>query len=815
MLKNHFLIAWRSLRQHRRSSILNILGLSMGITAGLLIFQYTWYEWSYDKGVSDSERIYRLGLTQKDEFGQIQDLATTFPGFKKLLDDQLPEAANIARLTPVFGGDISVFSPKISKREEEVFFADPEIIEIFGLKVIKGSEYNLLTNPDEALLTESGAKRYFPKQEPIGQEIEVVSEFDRKVFKIAGIVEDISTPSHLSANILLPVSNLMNDKFVGESFRANWNDPSSYTYLKLKEPGNVSEKINDLIATNVPGLSDRTSFLQPIETIHLHSAIEYEHKKNGNYDQWRFLILLGIFILLIAWFNYINLATAKSLQRSREVGIRKMVGATRKQLITQFLFESFWLNMVALVIAFTIIQFTLPNFSEWLGKPLPGLTPIWSGLMVGFVLVGAFLSGVYPAFVLSAFDPGDAIKGLMPVMGRKVNGQNQFRRILVSIQFVISICLIAGTYLIYQQLEFMQNQDLGFNPDQILVVNGPEVKAQTAFEKFEDSTNLYRIDRFKQKALTVPGVNGFSAVDGLPGGKLGYSKSTLTWEGKESRTLAKIMTDQDFIAVFEVPLIAGTFFEARHQNQENPIVVTRGVIESMSFETVEDAVGKVVKDDRGFDYTIIGITEDYHHQSLQNAKSPMIYLLYKPEEIPTFEYHSSYALKVEAANLDRTISRLKLAYREAFPANDFSSFFFDEHFNTQYQDDQRFGTLFGFFSVLAILIACLGLIGLIGFSAFKRSKEIGIRKILGAEVSDIFLLLSKEFFVLIVIAGLIAVPFIWFGAKEWLSQYAFRISLGLFLFLLPFFAVLLIALLSISFQTIKAAKEDPIEVLRE
>ncbi|MCB0836432.1 MAG: ABC transporter permease [Bacteroidetes bacterium] len=819
MLINHLLIAWRILLRHRYASTLNLLGLVLGITAAFLIFQYTWYEWSFDRGINRADKIYRLGLSQKDDLGIQADFARTYTGFKDLLDEQIPEIENIGRLDRIFGGDISVFSDKTSKREESIFFADPEIIEVFGLKLIEGSRSGLLSSPGTGVLTQSGAERYFPGKNPIGQELEVVSEFDRKRVKITAIVEDIPQPSHLNIHVLLSYQDLLKDKFVGEMIQQKWAEPTSYTYIRFSDAINQNglEKKISQVAETIPGWTEKEAFLQPITAIHQHSNLREELREGaGDYNQWWFLNILGVFILLIAWFNYINLSTARSLQRAKEVGVRKVIGASRRQLIFQFMAEAFILNLISFLVALVCLKFTLPYFETFLERSLPGLYLPWIGLMVGVVLIGTILSGSYPAFFLSAYHPVRALSGNLSLLGmsQSMNQQNRLRKLLVTLQFVISICLIAGTLLIREQLNFMQNQDLGFNTDQVLMIQGPEVKSHTAFEKFEDSTHLFSIHRFRQMATSIPGVKGFTAVDGIPGGSLGYSHSTYTYEGKTSVPMPKLMADEGFIDVFEIPLLAGTFFEDRHQNQDERMVITRDFAENLGFENPEDAIGKVIKNERGFDHTIIGVTEGYHHFSLKEAKTPMGMILYRPTETPTFEYHSQYAIKVETKSLKNTVNQLEDAYQEVFPANTFSMFFLDEYFNAQYEEDTRFGFIFAVFAIMAIVIACLGLMGMISFSIYKRAKEMGIRKILGASVSDIFILLSKDLFFLMGVAGIIALPLIWIGIDKWLSQFAFRISPGILLFLFPILMVFAIALLAISFQALRAARQNPVEALR-
>ncbi|HEY0432967.1 MAG TPA: FtsX-like permease family protein, partial [Chitinophagaceae bacterium] len=540
--------------------------------------------------------------------------------------------------------------------------------------------------------------------------------------------------------------------------------------------------------------------LQPLTSIHLASHFMLE--PGPTVDGKTVYLLLGIafFIVIIAWVNYINLATARALTRAREVGIRKVVGSLRKQLIGQFLSESALLNACAVILGILIVMVAIPGFNRISGRNLTFslFTEIrfWAGLAALFLL-GVFLSGLYPALVLSGFRPIDVLKGKLS----GTSGGVLLRKSLVVFQFAASLFLLIATFTVYKQISFMRSQDLGLQIDQTLVIPPPIVGI--------DSTFLQKISTFKEELRQQSSIRNITVSTSIPGEPVGWNAGGIKLVGTDESTQKQyrvIGIDYDYIIAYGLKLIAGRPFSKQFGSDKQSVIFNRKGIEQLGFNKPEEAIGKKI-DFWGDQYTIEGVTENFHQQSLQEAFEPLILRL-----IP--DVNGSISIKTNEADAAKNISLAKKEWAKFFPGNTFEYFFLDDHFNEQYKADQRFGQVFGLFTGLAIFVACLGLFGLASFTTLQRTKEIGIRKVLGASVPNILRLLYREFSGLLLIAFLIASPIAWIGTSKWLRGYAFRIGLHWTFFLIPLLVIVLVALITVSFQSVKAAFANPVKSLR-
>jgi len=537
----------------------------------------------------------------------------------------------------------------------------------------------------------------------------------------------------------------------------------------------------------------------PIRDIHLDSDFIGEFKANGSRNTVYFLSVVAILIIVIAWINYINLSTAKSVERAREVGVRKVMGGFRSQLIQQFLVESFLLNTIAVAVAIGAVLFLAPWFSHLTDREL-GYTLLQQKMFWGFAVLliagGTLLSGLYPAFVLSAFKPVEVLKGRFKNSGKGVF----FRKGMVVTQFIASITLIVGTYTVYTQINFMRSQKLGVNVNQTIVMQSPNITDSTYSQKYEV---------FKQRLMLYSEVSAVCASTSIPGGSPDWNAGgirRLSQREDEQKQYRIIMMDHDFIPSYGLEVTAGRAFSGDNPNERKTVLLNESASKLMGFEKPEDALNDQINF-WGDTFRIVGVLKNYRQESLKKNFEPLI-----------FRYNKSpggfYSIKFNTSNVKKSLAKFETQWKELFPGNPFSYFFLDEHYNKQYKADQQFGKIFGLFSGLAIFIACLGLFGLSSLTAIQRTKEIGVRKVLGASVSNILTLVSRDYVVLMGVAILLATPLTWWVMSNWLRGFANRIAIAWWIFALPSLMVIIIALLTVSIHTLKAATTNPVDSLR-
>jgi putative ABC transport system permease protein len=810
MIRNHLKIAFRNLFKRKGYSLLNIAGLAIGIACCVLIFQYVAYERSYDSFPEKADQIVRLRLDSYQQGKLAWKSATSYPAFGPTLKKDFPEVEDYCRL---IDADLLLSNEErnVKFNEEKGYYADPSFLSMFNLQLIKGNPKTALDAPGKILLSEKTAQKYFGNDDPMGKRLAYRDPEYTTSFEVAGIFKEFPSNSHLIINHLVSYSSLgsrlrqQGDTTNATETNFGWYD--FYTYLQMKQgtdlkkfesklPAYCDKYVNNGDWQKKNNVRDEL-YVIPLRDIYLYSNFNQEAEVNGNGQSVAFLFLIAFLIIGIAWINYINLATARSLERAREVGIRKVAGAIRKNLIIQFMVESFMLNLVALVVAGIIVFLLTPWFNHLTGTTgVAGFisSKYWMLFLIIFI-GGSVLSGLYPAFVLSGFKPVSVLKGLF----KNTASGYLLRKGLIIMQFATSVVLIAGTIIVFQQVNYMRNQSLGVNINQTLVVDGAQSLPDSLYQ------NVFQ--PFKTALLQLPGVQTASSSTSVMGKEIYWTNGSkkLTAEAKNV-TLYNIGVDYDFLPSFDLQLKAGRNFSKDFPTDEKGVLLNESAAKLLGFEDFNKAINEKFFS-AGDTVTLVGIVNNYHHQGLQKAIDPMIFRL-RPNA------RQAYSLKIKTSNVPATIASVQKTWNKFFPADPFNYYFLDDLFDQQYKADQSFGKIFGLFAFLAIIIACFGLLGLSAYNVLQRTKEIGIRKVLGASVQNVLYILSKDFITLVLIAFVIAVPVTWFIMHNWLQDFAYRINIQIWVFAIAGMLAILIALLTIGIQALKAAVSNPVKSLR-
>ncbi len=810
MFRNHLTIAFRNLTKRKGYSLLNILGLAIGITCCLLIFQYVAYEKSYDNFHTMADRIVRLRLDEYQMGKLAWKSATVYPAIAPAMKKDFPEVENFFRMHDaelILSND----NRNIKFSETKGYYADPAILGMLNIQLLEGDPKTALNGPDKMVISESMAKKYFGNSEAMGKTLTATDNRTHH-YEVTGVFKEYPSNSHLIINHLVSYSTMAKElREQGDTSNLTetaWGWYDFYTYLLLK-PGTDWKQLEK----KLPAFSDRymnsKSYekanniknelsLIPLRDIYLYSNYNQEAEVNGDGKAVSFLFMIAFFIITIAWVNYTNLATARSLERAKEVGVRKVLGAVRSNLVMQFLTESFLLNLLAFIIALIAAFLLAPSFNQLIGSTAPGKFYLPGLYWMGFLLMffaGTFLAGLYPAFVLSGYHPVVVLKGLFKNTSKGL----LLRKGLIIGQFATSIILIAGTMIVYKQVKFMREQKLGANINQTLVLNGALTIQDSAFQGV--------FQPFKNELLKRPDIKNISTSTSVMGQEIYWTSNIqrLDARHKESVTLYHLGVDYDFLPSYEMKIVAGRNFSRSFETDKNAVLINEKAVELLGFNNPGEAINsKLLRRDT---LTIIGVVANYHQQGLQKAIDPMIFLLR-----PNTTYY--YSLKVSSSDMGSTIAVIHKAWDKYFPADPFNYFFLDETFNEQYKSDTRFGQVFGMFASLAIIIACFGLLGLSAYNVLQRTKEIGIRKVLGASVQNLLVMLSKEFLVLVLISLIVAIPVAWWVMNNWLQDFAYRIQMPWWVFVIAGLLAIFIAVLTVSIQAVKAAVANPIKSLR-
>ncbi|MBK0381063.1 ABC transporter permease [Mucilaginibacter segetis] len=792
MIKNYFKIALRNLWRHRGFSFINIAGLSVGITACFFIFMYVSFELSYDDFHSKGDRIYRIVTDIKTPSETINTSSTSW-AFAPAIKADFPQVEAFVRVS---GGSFLVRKDNVKFQEDNTLFADSTFFSVFDFKLLKGDPKTALTQQASLVFSETAAKKYFGDKDPVGQTVLVTGDAIPAV--VTGVMEDMPENSQIKADMLISMSTLT-QKF-NKGLDDQWGNYGATSYLLLKPGVNYKsfeaqlpafmEKRNGTEAKQSQMFA--TLFLEPLKDVYLHST--RSGQQSGSINNVYVFSIVAVFILLIACINFINLTTARSVERAKEVGIRKVVGAAKGELAGQFIGESIILCLFAFIITIILSVLLLPTFNQLAGKTVsPGVfSNAYYILSLFGISVGiGLLAGIYPALVISSFKPVLVLKGRFSTG----NKGSLLRKSLVVAQFSISIALIIGTIIVYNQMDFMQNRDLGFSKDQTIVLdtNGDPAK-----------------DAFKQSVKEIPGVKSAALSSSIPGGgNMGaYSEIENSKGDLQIANLDLYYVDFDYIKQYNIKMVAGRAFSRDFLKTDTTqaMILNEEAVKLFGYTSPQQAIGRRFKQ-WGREGKIIGVMKDFHYRSLQEKIKP---LSMRAENGNL----NMISIKVSAKNLPATLSAIESKWKTLIPNRPYSYYFLDEFFDRQYRSEQRFGKLFFNFSILAISISCLGLLGLASYSTFQRTREIGIRKVLGATTTGIVNMLSVDFIKLVIISIFIATPVAWYFMYKWLKDFAYRIDIQWWVFVLSGSLAIVVALLTISFQAIKAAIANPVKSLR-
>ena len=791
MLKNYFKIAWRNLWKNKTSTFINIVGLSTGLICFILIFLFVQNEFSYDKMHKDPEQVYRVVKDFVNDDGSRIPDATTPPALAPMLQKDIPEVAQVTRLFPSWGRRyvLEVNSKKFN--EQDLIRVDSNFFTVFTFPIIKGDKNTPLHKPRTIVLTETSSKKYFGETDPIGKSIKL--DLDGGVnYEVTAVVKDVPPTSHFKFDFLIPL------KFSGGDINGEWDWYNFYTYVRLKENADAASFKNKLQPLFKKYQPDNTNefYAQVLPNIHLDSRLKWELGTNGDRNYVNIMLAVAIFVLVIAAINYINLATARSAKRAKEVGIRKVTGANKSLLVGQFLGESVLTVFLSLLLSIIITTLILPFYNQLMDKQLSlfgaANAKAWY-IIIGVTILVGFAAGLYPAFYLAKFQPTQVLKSQIvnATKGRFL------RQGLVTFQFVISIVMITSIIIISQQMSFITNKKLGYDKNNIML--------------------MHNVGRLPNKmALTeelkkIPAVKEVGGADGILGGQ-NWTNSVRTKERRDETLLNFLTIDYEFLPAMGVQMIAGRNFSRDFATDSLGIILSETAVKDLAIEG--SAVGKQIvwgeQDSTIFWATVVGVVRDFHFSSFHEPIKPFGFVL----DNATNSRINTFFVKIDQSYPDKTLAQIQTTWKKLVPGQPIEYSYQDEQVNKLHRAETKFRSLFSYLTIVAIVIACLGLFGLSVFTAEQRRKEIGIRKVLGASVNGLIQLLSKDFLKLVFLAIIIGSPIAWFFMNQWLQDFVYRINISWLVFLYAGISSMLIALMTVSFQAIKTAISNPVKSLR-
>ena len=805
MFKNYLKIALRNLGKYKFISFINLFGLTIGLTCCLVILTYIIHETSYDKFNSKADRIFRVTRSFNNNEGiESLHLSSVAPPFGPLLQNDFPDIQKVTRMLPA--GPLPVRYDNKIFNEQNVSFADNNLFSIFDIPIIEGDRTQSLSEPFCAMMTPATARKYFGNADPINKFIRVNDQYN---IKITGIFTPLPANSHFHVDILLSFPTLEDSAVYGKKGLAeNWGNNSFFTYLLLPEHYPYRQ-----IESQFPAFLDRHMavktgygtgsmphkltkiFLQPLTDIHLRSHLDDEMEPNGDIKRVYIFGAIALFILLIACINYMNLSTARSALRAKEIGIRKVSGARRQELVTQFLCESIMISYLAILLAGGLTVLSLPWINSITGLDLSAQSILRAQVLIPLLLaplVVGTISGLYPAVFLSSFQPVKVLKGLFKAGGNTVS----FRKVLVIIQFAISIVLLISTAIVFQQLNYMQNASLGFDKEHVVTMN-----YNSGLDKTYES--------FRNALLQDPHVLQSTRSSRIPSGRLLDSQGASAESGDSLRpvtaTIKYVSVDQDFVKTYGIPIVAGRDFSRDYATDSSNYLLNVAATKALGLTSPAEMVGK------NFSYggtkgKVVGIIGDFNFEDMHQQIVPIVFVM--------DNRFGNISIKIAGGDIKGSLEHIEKTWKRYLPEVPFEYTFVSERFEQLYRSEQRQGSLFTAFSGIAIFIACLGLFGLSAFTITQRVKEIGIRKVLGASAGSIVGLLSKEFLVLVAISAVLAFIFAGILMNNWLNNFAYRISLDWRIFLAAGILAAAVALITISVQAIRAALANPVKSLR-
>lgn len=787
MLKNHFITAYRNLLRNKIFSIINVFGLVIAMAVCMMIAEYIVFEKSFDKFHTHYKNLYRM-VNVRHYLTHVDESAGCVVALGPALKETFPEVKNFTRC---YKSERSFTVNNNPVKFRSVFSVDSTFLDLFSFDILSGPSKGILKKPNTAVLTQSSARTLFGDIDPIGKTI-----LQGTIpYTVEAVTADVPENSHLKFDLLISFTTDLADP----NYCVTCNNRNTYILLgENADPKALAAKMDRVVGILHPQSDMKREYkLQPLETIHLNSQLRMEHGQNGNSKSVLALTVVAFLLLVIAWLNYINLTTSIALSRSAEVGIRKVNGSSRKNLIVQFLTESLLINAIAFSIALLVAQVAFPFFCDLLGIrtafTLLDSYLFWTSI-AGTLLFGSLIYGFYPAFIVSSFKPLDALKGKSLLPG----GVYRMRMLLVFMQFSFSIVLVAGTMVVYKQISYMKNMDLGFQIDQTVVVPIPN--------EHRDSGDAFAVD-LKQHP-DFENITYASAIPGENAGNVGGGFRTENEPSEDNHQVYSYYVNKNYFQFMSIDFLAGDGFVSDQLNndQNTEIVINDAARKVFGFNTPEAALGKILYHDQQIIGRIKGIVKDHHNRSLDNAIMPTFFQYTKGK--------GYYLIKSNPLSVGQNLDKMRSAFVKHYPNYPFEYFFLDEYFNKQYAENIRFGKVFGFFTSMAIVIACLGLSGLTLYVIKLRSKEIALRKVLGAGLINLLVMLSKEYVRLTVVAFIVAAPIAYYLIENWLNRFSYHIDISWWMFVVPGLAVLVLALLIVSVQSLKTVISNPVNALR-
>ncbi|HZY81333.1 MAG TPA: ABC transporter permease [Cyclobacteriaceae bacterium] len=801
MLQNYLKIALRSLLRFKGFAIINLFGLSLGLTAGILIMMFVVDEFSFDKFHSKRDRIYRVvSEFYTNDSGAENAMETNAWPIGDILRREFPE---VEAATYITNGSRFLIKQDDKRIRQNIQIVTPEFLQIFSFPLLKGNAATALNEPYSIVITEDMEKKYFSGQDAIDKNITLSDTLN---FVVTGVMANVPQNSHMQFDMLMSFSTYQ-DIFRDFNFSEGWGNINMRNYILVKEGADakaLATKAYSLYTERVPGMlkswnAKANVLLEPLNDTYLQGMAGNSMGPKGSIQRVYLVAGIAVFVILLACINFVNLATARSVYRAREVGLRKVSGSSRNGLIRQFLTESFVLTVISFALALVMTWLFLPWFNQLLQKNYSMNSfsnPVIIFGMLTLLVAITCLAGFYPALVMSSMNPVEVLKGKVQTSNKGV----QLRRTLVIFQFVISSVLATGTLIVLDQLDYMQQQELGFEKDNIIVLNTGRAQAPTA-EAHETFKNQLR------SIAMVDAVTNCNALPGIPGwdGQIAYPEGAAQ---DAAVSLHYMAVDPDYVPTMDLEIVAGRNFDVtRAPDIKDGLLINETAAALMGWSPSE-AINKKITSPSGYpEGEVIGVLKDYHQAGLQQQIGPLVM-----DILPRASY--LYAIRYKASDTKQLISNLEGLWKENFAGHDFNYFFLDETFARQYKSEEELALVFGLFATITVAIAAIGLLGLVSFMVVARTKEIGVRKVLGAGVVSIIGLLSKEFVILVAVANIVAMPVAWYFAGEWLAGFAFRMSLNPMLFVWTLVAALALTLVTVSFQTIKAALTNPIKSLR-
>ncbi|MEP1032177.1 ABC transporter permease [Ekhidna sp.] len=818
MIKNYLLTSFRHLLKQRFFTFLNVLGLAIGLCAFWLINHYVSYERSFENFMENGDDIYRVQLDVYRNGELIYKSSENYAGVGAAMMEEFPEVIDFARLYNMGSKNNVIITwengpngPVVFK-QQKFLYADASILRLFSYEMVHGDRDNALEEPFTIAISETMAKNYFGDENPLGKTLRLEDDdFNDEPCIVTAVFKDHPNNTHLKFDVLISFPTIYG-RYDGAlaRYKTGWGRKDYYTYVRLAEgvnPNELERKLPELVSKFKPELAEQNGedvlLLQPVKDIHLNSRLTDEAEINGNGEAVGYLAIIAWFIIIIACINYVNLSTAKSVERAKEVGLRKVVGSQKLQLIIHFLIESSIIFLLAILVGLILVLLVNPFFNDIGGTPSSYLIwtqPwFWISALI-FWIGGSLITGFYPALVLSSFKPVEVLKGQFKGKGEGI----LLRRALVIMQFTTSVALIIGTLIVYEQMSFMQNQDLGYSTEQIMVVERPSTRDTSNVQARNDYMS------FKDGLADQPMITGVAGSGMLPGKKLRFKTQIrkLDQEPDAATTFAISSMDYELFDLINMEMVAGRNFSRDFiKDPDTAIVVNEYGARALGYSP-EEIVGKYVSIDQfRWKPQVVGVLKNIHNESLQESMQPLGFFLQ--------QYNHEYMMiKMSTHNIAATVDAVKAQWDQSFAGNPFEYFFLDSYFDSYYQSEKSFRDLFLIFTILAILIGCLGLFGLSSYTAVQKTKEIGIRKVLGSSTSGIIKLMFKDFLILIGIANLIAWPTAWYFLSGWLDNYPYHVSINFMFFGFAALMVLLIAFLTVSFHTFKTAQLDPAKTLK-